>query len=145
MKSINPYLGFNGNCEEAFTFYKSVFGGEFSGMQRFREVTDEESKKVLKPEEGEKIMHVALPMGKGNFLMGSDSPEALGETKFGNHISISVHADNKEEADRLFAGLSVGGQVTMPMADMFWGDYFGMCTDKFGFQWMVNYSQTPQK
>ena len=138
---LNPYINFNGNCQEAFTFYKSVFGGEFGFVQKFKDVKDQQAKQMFKPEEGEKIMHISLPIGKETVLMGSDTPDAMGQAQFGNHITISVHSDSREEADKLFAGLSAGGQATMPMADAFWGDYFGMCKDKFGVHWMVNYHE----
>jgi PhnB protein len=134
MSTINPYLIFNGNCEEAFNFYKSVFGGEFTYIGRFSEMPDGH-----KGNEGDEnlIMHVSLPIGK-NVLMGSDTSESHGHVTFGSNFSISVNAESKEEADRIFNALSADGKVTMPMADAFWGSYFGMFTDKFGVNWMVD-------
>lgn len=142
MVKINPYLNFNGNTEEAFNFYKSVFGGEFAMIQRFGDMPgcDEMPEgKQLAESDKEKIMHVALPIGDG-VLMATDSIESMGQKlETGNNFSISVSADSKEEADKIFGGLSDGAAVMMPLADTFWGAYFGMLTDKFGIQWMVNY------
>ena len=143
MPAINPYLTFDGNCEEAFNFYRSVFGGEFPYLGRFKDMPSE---KPLPDGVGEKIMHVSLPIGKGTILMGSDSSAEFGHaTVMGNNFSISINADSKEESDNLFNKLSAGGQVTMPMNQTFWGAYFGMFTDKFGIQWMVNFDSTPQQ
>lgn len=142
MPAINPYLTFDGNCEDAFNFYRSVFGGEFPFLGRFKDMPSE---KPLPAEVGEKIMHVSLPIGNGSILMGSDSSAEFGHaTVMGNNFSISINADSKEESDNLFNKLSAGGVVTMPMNQTFWGAYFGMFTDKFGIQWMVNYDATPQ-
>ncbi|MFL5754597.1 MAG: VOC family protein [Bacteroidia bacterium] len=137
--SINPYLTFPGNCEEAFNFYRSVFGGNFPYLGRFKDMPPMDGK-PLPPEEGEKIMHVSLPIGNGgSILMGSDSSEAFGHaTIIGNNFSISVNAVNNVEADKLYHGLSEGGQATMPMNKTFWGAYFGMLTDKFGINWMIS-------
>lgn len=141
MISINPYLTFPGNCEEAFLFYKSVFGGEFPFMGRFKDMPPMDGKSVPENEK-EKIMHVSLPIGNNSILMGSDSSEAFGHaTVIGNNFSISVNAGTDEQADQLFNGLSAGGQVTMPMSKTFWGSYFGMLTDKFGIQWMVSHEE----
>lgn len=138
MASINPYLHFNGNAEEAFTFYKSVFGGEFITMIRFKDMHFEGAPNNAK--EAEKIMHVALPIGKHNVLMGSDTPEQLGKhNEMETRSKISIGAESKEEADKLFNGLSQGGQVEMPIADSPWGSYFGMFRDKFGIEWMVDF------
>ncbi len=138
MATINPYLNFNGNAEEAFNFYKSVFGREFSAMQRFKD-TPEAGK--VPPNEQDKIMHVALPIGKGNVLMASDVLESMGfKVASGNNVSLSIEADSKEEAERVFRGLSQGAKVRMPLGDTFWGAHFGMLTDKFGIHWMVNYT-----
>lgn len=141
MTTVNIYLTFNGNCEEAFTFYQSVFGGEIPYMGRFGEMPAD-SGHTLAPEEANKIMHVSLPISKETMLMGSDTAGEWG-SKFsaGNNFSISISTDSKEEADRLFAGLSAGGQVTMPMNSTFWGDYFGMFTDKFGIGWMISFKE----
>ena len=138
MASVNPYLTFNGNCEEAFNFYKSVFGGEFPYIGRYKEMPPMEGK-PMPASEAEKIMHVSLPVGKETILMGSDSSEAFGHaTVIGNNFSISVNTDSQAEADKLFKGLSAEGKETMPMNKTFWGSYFGMLTDKFGINWMVN-------
>ncbi len=138
MKAINPYLNFPGNAEEAFNFYKSVLGGELVGLTRFSD-TQEGSK--LKPDEKEKLMHVSLPIGKNNTLMATDALESMGhKVTPGTNFHISITADSKEEATKIFNGLSKGGKITMPLADTFWGDYFGMLTDKFGVQWMINYT-----
>ena len=136
MAAVNPYLNFNGNTEEAFNFYKSVFGGEFPMVMRFKDVPAEHQ---MGQGNGEKIMHIALPIGQGTVLMGSDVPEAYGKTTIGTNFYISISAASEEEADKLFNGLSAGGQVTMPMGKSFWGAYFGMFKDKFDVQWMVNY------
>ncbi len=145
MASINPYLTFAGNCEEAFNFYKSVFGGEFPYIGRFKDMPPMEGCPPVPESEGNKIMHVSLPIGNGSYLMGSDSSEAWGQATIqGNNFSISINTGSRAEADKLFNGLSAGGKVTMPMADTFWGAYFGMWTDKFGINWMVNYDENPK-
>lgn len=142
MASINPYLTFNGNCEEAFLFYKSVFGGDFEYIGRFGDMPPTDGMEVP-AEQADKIMHVSLPIGE-TALFGSDSSEAFGQaTVVGNNFSISINADSTDEADRLFNGLSAGGQVTMPMNKTFWGAYFGMFQDKFGINWMVNHDEKP--
>jgi PhnB protein len=137
MKTVNPYLNFPGNAEEAFNFYKSVFGGEFAVVQRFKDTP--EADRV--PEDlKEKLMHIALPIGKGNVLMATDALESMGhKVTAGTNFHLSISADSEEEASKLFAGLSDGGKVTVPLAKMFWGAYFGMCTDNFGVQWMVSH------
>ena len=138
MISINPYLNFAGNAEEVFNFYKSVFGGDFAMLQRFKDV---EGLGNLPANEVNRVMHVSLPMGQ-SMLMASDTLESLGQqVTFGNNFYISINAESKEEADRLFAGLSAGGHIEMPMQDQFWGAYFGMCKDKFGIQWMLSFNQ----
>ena len=140
MATTNVYLNFNGNCEEAFNFYKSVFGGEFGYLGRFGEMPESEEYKVSEADKN-KIMHVSLAIGN-SILMGSDTGEEYGKSFVqGNNFSVSVTAASKKEADELFAGLSVGGQVTMPMNDTFWGDYFGMLTDKFGINWMIGFNE----
>lgn len=145
MPTVNVYLTFNGNCEEAFNFYKSVLGGEFPYIGRYKDMPSEGMPPVPDSDK-EKIMHVALPISKETVLMGSDSSEAFGKaTVAGNNFSISISAGSKEEADKLFGGLSAGGKVTMPMADAFWGAYFGMFKDKFGINWMVNFDQREMK
>lgn len=138
MKIINPYLTFRDKCEEAFNFYKSVFGGEFTDVNRFKDIPSEAGPSI--PEnEGNKIMHISLPLGKETILMGSDSPDSMGPVNQGNNFSISVSADSEKEADELFNGLSRGGEVTMPLQKTFWNAYFGMLTDKYGVNWMVSY------
>lgn len=140
MATLHPYLTFSGNCEEAFLFYKSVFGGDFNMVGRFKDMPPMDGQPPIPESEGAKIMHISLPIGNGSILMGSDSSEAFGHTtNVGNNFSISINADSEEEANRLFRGLSAGGKVTMPLDKTFWGAYFGMFTDKFGIQWMVNF------
>lgn len=142
MATVNPYLTFQGNCEEAFTFYKSVFGGEYPYIGKFKDMPAAENCAPISAEEGEKIMHVSLPISKETILMGSDSSEAFGHsTVIGNNFSISINTDTAEEADKLFNGLSAGGAVSMPMDKTFWGAYFGMFTDKFGINWMINFDE----
>jgi len=137
MATINPYLTFNGNCEEAFTFYKSVFGGDFPYVGRYKDMPSENP---LPETEREKIMHISLPISQETVLMGSDSSEAFGQaTQPGNNFSISINAGSEAEATRIFEGLSAGGTVKMPLNKTFWGALFGMFTDKFGIYWMVNY------
>lgn len=139
MTTINPYLNFAGNTEEAFRFYKSVFGGEFTSLVRFKDLPIEG---VSIPEADQnKIMHIGLPIGKDNVLMATDILESLGQKLIqGNQVYISVHPESKEEAGRIFRALSAGGSIESPIADQAWGDYYGSCTDKFGVQWMVIYS-----
>jgi PhnB protein len=136
---LNIYLNFAGNTEEAFNFYKSVFGGEFSSVVRFKDMPIEG---VTIPKEDEnKIMHISLPIGKDDALMASDTLESLGQKLTqGNNVYISVHPESKEDADRIFQALSAGGKVEMPISNQMWGDYFGSLVDKFGVMWMVNYS-----
>ena len=138
---LNTYVNFKGNCREAFEFYRSVFGGEFAILETFRNGPPDMS---IPEEEMDNIMHVSFPIGD-SVLMGSDTPSIFeGSHVVGTNISISVNPESKEEADRLFSGLSEGGLVAMPMADMFWGSYFSYCTDKFGINWQVNYEQSPE-
>lgn len=139
MATVNVYLTYNGNCEEAFMFYKSVFGGEFQNISRFKEMPEDPNFKLSEADK-EKIMHVSLPISKETILMGSDTGgEWAAQFKQGNNFSISITTESKQEADRFFNELSKDGQVTMPMNDTFWGSYFGMFADKFGIQWMVSY------
>ncbi len=144
MTAINPYLVFNGNTEEAFNFYKSVFGGEFITLMRFKDMPADTPGMPAPDDEGNKIMHVALPMGNGSILMGSDPP-AQNNVTMGNNVSISINVDSREEADKIFNALSAGGQVTMPLDHTFWGAYFGMCTDKFQINWMVSHEENQKK
>ena len=137
MAQINPHINFNGNAEEAFTFYKSVFGGEFATIMRFKDISSPEFPVAEK--EANKIMHISLPIGK-NVLMANDVPESMGKTNENeNRSKISINAESKEEADRLFNGLSVGGQIEVPIGDSPWGSYFGMFRDKYGIEWIVDF------
>jgi PhnB protein len=139
MPVLNPYLNFMGNTEEAFNFYRSVFGGEFTSVVRFKDTP--ESERVPEKEKN-MLMHIALPIGKGNMLMGTDALESMGhKLNMGDNMSLSLNTDSKEEADKLFEGLSQGGKVDVPMSKMFWGDYFGMFKDKFGVQWMISFRE----
>jgi PhnB protein len=140
MYSINPYLSFNDNCEEAFEFYRSVFGGEFTTVMRFGDVPDNSDFK-----EHRKIMHMELPIGSGPALMGSDTPGSFDPVRTGTNFHISLQVDSQQEADRVFAGLSVGGKVIVPMAQAFWGAYFGMLVDRYEVQWMISYALHPAR
>lgn len=146
MTTVNIYLTFNGQCEEAFGFYKSVLGGEFAHVGRFKEMPPMEGIPPVTGADGEKIMHVSLPISSETILMGSDvAGQWATKITEGNNFSISVGTDSKEEADRIFTELSAGGKITMPIASTFWGDYFGSLTDKFGINWMVSFPENPQK
>lgn len=137
MALINPHINFNGNAEEAFTFYQSVFGGTFANVIRFKDMAGPEF--PVAEQEAHKIMHIALPIGQ-NVLMGNDVPESMGRTNENEHRSkISISAASREEAGQLFHGLSAGGQVEVPLSDSPWGSYFGMFRDKYGIEWMVDY------
>ncbi|SNQ61716.1 VOC family protein [Candidatus Methanoperedens nitratireducens] len=139
MTKLNTYLNFAGNTEEAFNFYKSVFGGEFTSIVRFKDMPMEGVN--IPKEDKNKILHISLSVGKDNVLMASDSLESLGQKLTqGNNVYISVHPESKEEADRIFNALSAGGTIEMPIADQPWGDYYGSFKDKFGVQWIVNYT-----
>jgi PhnB protein len=138
MASVNAYINFNGNCGQAFDFYKSVFGGGFQAKMKFADMPGTEA---MSAEEKNRVMHVALPIGKNTVLMGSDWPSHLGAMVRGNSFSVAIAAESQAEADSLFQGLSADGQVTMPMSDAPWGAYFGMFTDKFGIQWLVNFDK----
>jgi len=138
MALINPHINFNGNAEEAFTFYKSVFGGEFAKIIRFKDLASA-GIPVAENEEN-KIMHIALPIGKSNRLMANDVPEAMGRTNENeNRSKIFINTESKEEADKLFNGLSVGGQIEGPIGDSPWGSYFGCFRDKYGIEWIVEF------
>lgn len=145
MTTVNPYLTFNGNCEEAFEFYKSVFGGEFASFGRFEDMPPPEEGEAPSAAANNKIMHVSLPISRETTLMGSDLPPHMQAIEAGKNVSTAIGVDSKELADKLFNGLSAGGKITMPIADMFWGDYFGMFTDKFGFHWMVSFEKKSEK
>jgi PhnB protein len=145
MAQVNPYLNFKGNCEEAFKFYQSVFGGEFPYVGRYKDMPPTEGKD-MKDIDGELVMHISLPIGKDSVLMGSDiGGEWAKNVVEGNNIQLSINTDSEEEAKRVFNGLSAGGKITMPMEKTFWGAYFGMFIDKFGISWMVNYDYNQQK
>ena len=141
MATLNPYLNFAGNCEEAFNFYKSIFGGEFPYVGRFRDMPPQEGMEI--PDNfKDKIMHISLPISKETTLMGSDTGgDWAPNLRVGNNISLSISTDSKAEADRIFNALSEGGKITMPIESTFWGDYFGMCLDKYGINWMVGFNE----
>lgn len=140
--TVNSYLSFNGNCEQAFNFYKSVFGGSFTFIGRYKDMPPQQGHPPVPASEAKKIMHVSLPISGETILMGCDIAAGMGYTHTaGNNFSLSVNTSSRQEADRIFKALSKGGKVTMPMGDMFWGSYFGMLVDKFGMAWMVSYGQ----
>lgn len=137
MALINPYLHYNGNVEDAFSFYKSIFGGEFISIMRFKDMSSPEN--PVAENEANKIMHIALPIGK-NILMGSDVPERMGRVNENeNRFKIAISAESRDEADTLFNGISKGGSIEMPIGDSPWGSYFGMFRDRFGIEWMVEF------
>ena len=142
MASTSTYLNFARNTEEAFNFYRSVFGTEFNGhIARFGDIPPQEGMPPMPDTDKKLVMHIELPIVGGHKLMGTDAPESMGfKVNFGNNVHINLQPDTREETKRLFEKLSVGGTVTMELQDMFWGDYFGSCTDKYGVQWMVNCS-----
>jgi len=139
MAKVNPYVNFQGKTEEAFNFYKSIFGGEFSSLMRFKDASPEMQHTGVKPDA---IMHIALPISRETVLMGSDWSEMMGKMNPGNNFAISIQTDSEEEAKKLFGKLSEGGKVDMPLTKTFWGSYFGMCHDKYGVSWMIDYSYT---
>ena len=137
MAIINPHINFNGNAEEAFNFYKSVFGGEFTQIVRFKDISSPEF--PIPEKEANKIMHIVLPIGK-NTLIANDVPESMGRVNENeNRSKIFIRAESRKEADKLFNGLSAGGNVEAPIGDSPWGSYFGMFRDKFGIEWMVDF------
>ncbi len=140
MATVGTYLNFSRNTEEAFNFYKSVFGGEFSGgISRFSDIPPQDDMPPMAEEDKNLVMHVSLPILGGHLLMGSDAPESMGFTvEKGNNVYISLNPDTRIETKRLFDALSAGGKVEMELQDMFWGDYYGSFTDKYGVHWMVN-------
>ena len=139
MPQINPHINFNGNAEEAFTFYKSVFGGEFTNIMRFKDLASEAFPVAEK--EANKIMHIELPIGATS-LMANDVPEMMGPTNENeNRSKIVVNTDSKQEADHIFNGLSAGGHIEFPISDSPWGNYFGMFRDKYGIEWMVSFEK----
>lgn len=142
MSRVSTYLNFARNTEEAFNFYKSVFGGEFSegGIVHFSDIPQTEGMIPLSDEDKKLVMHIELPILGGHLLMGTDAPESMGfNVKSGNNIHINLEPDTKAETKRLFEALSTGGKITMALQDTFWGAYYGSCTDKFGVQWMFNF------
>lgn len=141
MARVSTYLNFPRNTEEAFNFYKSVFGGEFSGggIARFSDMPPAEDMPPLAEGDKNLVMHMELPILGGHLLMGTDAPESMGfNVNFGNHVHINLEPDTREETTRLFEALSAGGKVTMELQDMFWGAYYGSCVDQFSVQWMFN-------
>lgn len=145
MTTANVYLTFEGNCETAFIFYKSVFGGEFLSINRFKEMPADGGKQSSLSD-GEKIMHISLPISKETVLIGSDTATGMGpKLTVGNNFSISINTDSREKANIIFNSLSSGGIITMPINYTFWGSYFGMLTDKFGINWMVSFDQAQHK
>ena len=143
MATINPYLAFNGNCEEVFNFYKSVFGGEFAFVGRFKDMPGDNP---CAKEDLEKIMHIALPISKETVLMGSDvTEETGGAPKVGDNITIAISPDSEQQARELYEGLSADGTIKMPLDKTFWGALFGLFEDKFGVNWMVNYEYEQAK
>jgi PhnB protein len=144
MAKINIYLNFNGTCEDAFNFYKSVFGGEFPYIGRYSDMPEDSN--TCPPDDLQKIMHISLPIGNDTVLMGCDTIKGTGfEFKQGNNFSIIVNTDSKEEADKVFNGLKAGGCIVMPLNTTFWGAYFGMVADQFGINWMVSFEKTPDQ
>lgn len=144
MTTVNIYLTFLGNCKEAFTFYQSVFGGEFSFVGTFGEMPPQEGMPIS-DEMKDKIMHISLPISKETAIMGSDTGgEWSADFKKGSNFSISISTDSKSKADNFFAKLSEGGKVNMPMNKTFWGDYFGMLEDQFGIKWMISFNEAAQ-
>lgn len=142
MASFNPYLNFHGNSEEAFNFYKSVFGGEFTALVRFKDMPETSN---VPDNEKDKIMHISLPIGNGNVLMATDTLDSLNQKLTqGNNFYIAITPDTKQDADRLFSKLSAGGKVEMPMQEQVWGSYFGSFKDKYGIQWMIDFPTKPQ-
>lgn len=143
MAQINPYIAFNGNAEEAFNFYKSVFGGEIRSIVRFKDFPSNENK-MWDDSEADKIMHIALPIGH-NVLLANDVPSGLGKVdERENRSKISIVAASREEADKIFRGLSAGGEVEVPIGDSPWGSYFAMFRDRYGIEWMVDYDPNYQ-
>lgn len=141
MASVSTYLNFPRNTEEVFNYYKSIFGGEFfgNGIMRFGDMPDSPGNPPMAEEDKNLVMHVELRILDSHSLMGTDAPESMGfKVNYGNNIYINLQPDTRKETKRLFDKLSEGGQVSMELADMFWGDYFGSCTDKYGIQWMFN-------
>lgn len=141
MATIHPYLNFPGTAEEAFRFYQSVFGSEIQALMRYRDTPQDQT---IPEEDLDKIMHIALPIGEHHMLMATDTLHCLNQPLIrGNNVHLNLSTQTKEEADRLYLALSAGGQVVVPIQQMFWGDYFGMVTDAYGISWMINFSNPP--
>jgi PhnB protein len=141
MTTTNPWINFNGNAEEAFNFYKSVFGGEFTKIVHFKDIASAEFQ--VPEKEADKIMYIALPIGKDNLLIANDVPEVMGRVnERENRSKILINTESKEEAERLFTGLSIGGEVEGPMGESPWGSYAGMFRDKYGIEWIIEFSPT---
>ncbi|HVU06860.1 MAG TPA: VOC family protein [Thermodesulfobacteriota bacterium] len=139
MTTINPWINFNGNAEEAFMFYRSVFGGDFTKVIRLKDVASQES--PVSDADAEKIMLIALPIGKGSLLMANDVPASMGKVNENeNRSKISVSTDSKERADAIFKDLSAGGQIEVPMSESAWSTYFGMFRDRYGIEWIIEFS-----
>ncbi len=138
MLSVNPYLVFDGRCREAFDFYRSVFGGEFADVSPFSEMPPDAMPGGVPAEDADRLMHISLPLGDGQVLMGSDRPSSMGGADFGDAVSISVGLEDADEGRRIFEALAESGKVTMPYSPQFWGAHFGSCADRFGINWMVN-------
>lgn len=140
MARVSTYLNFGRNTEEAFNFYRSVFGTEFNGpIARFKDIPPQEGMPPMPVSVMDLVMHIELPITGGHVIMGTDAPEEMGfKVNLGNNTHINLEPDTREEAKRLFDKLSVGGNISMPLQDMFWGAYFGSFTDKYGINWMVN-------
>lgn len=140
MAKTSTYLNFPRTTETAFNFYKSVFGGDFNGpIARFGDIPAHEGSPPISAEDKNLVMHIALPILGGHLLMGTDAPESMGfKVNFGNNIYLSLEPDTRKETQRLFQALAAGGKIEMPLQDMFWGAYYGSCTDQFGVQWMFN-------
>ncbi len=144
MAALNVYLNFDGQCEEAFNFYRRIFGGEFmQGISRFGDMPPGDDMPSLPEEVADQVLHVALPV-MGSILMGSDAPSAMGipPVTAGTNMSIVLSPDSRAETERIFSALAEGGEVTMALHDAFWGSYFGTCTDRFGIQWMLDYAES---
>ncbi|MCX2483723.1 VOC family protein [Pedobacter sp. MR2016-24] len=141
MRTINPWINFNGNAEEAFTFYKSVFGGDFTKIIRFKDLSNDEF--PVEEKDANKIMTIVLPIGKHNVLIANDVPDFMGPVSENeNRSKISISADSREEAEKLFNGLSAGGEIEGPIGDSPWGTYAGMFRDKYGIEWIVEFDPT---
>ncbi|MBU2913320.1 MULTISPECIES: VOC family protein [Reichenbachiella] len=141
MASVNTYLNFSDQTEEVFNYYKTIFGGEFAGdgFSRFGDIPPSDDMPAIPESDKDLIMHVELPILGGHSLMGCDAPASMGfKLNKGNNVHISIQMDSREETDALFSKLASDGVITMPLAEMFWGDYFGSCTDRYGIQWMLN-------